>query len=230
MEAAVKAYRNTTQQVSRDKLVVDHLSLVRHVLSRILATLPDGVDRENLEAAGTLGLVEAASQFDPTREVKFSTFAWKRIYGAVIDELRRNCPLPQSMLERWARVREILERTGGLAESADIAKELGLTESDVENCFAAVRLTQPETFKEGSVLVEQPFDFDDREEQMELIVKGLQRLDERDRAILVMYYRDEMYLREIGEVLDLSESRICRLLTAAEAKLKATVLSSQSNR
>src|SRR6185369_4427005 len=85
------------------------LSLVRHILGRLAAKLPYGVDLENLEAAGTLGLVEAANRFEPERGIHFKTFAYTRIRGAIYDELRRNCPLPQELLERVAQVRQALQ-------------------------------------------------------------------------------------------------------------------------
>jgi RNA polymerase sigma factor FliA len=102
MEAIARAYRQVADRNSRDQLIVDHLDFVRHVLGRIVAGLPKGIDFENLEAAGVLGLVEAAGQYDPAREVPFKTYAFPRVRGAIFDELRRNCPLPQQMLQRWA--------------------------------------------------------------------------------------------------------------------------------
>src|SRR5207253_2587988 len=90
-------------------MILSHLPLVRHVIGRLAAQLPPGTDVENLESAGTLGLVEAAGNFDPARGSDFGTYAYGRIRGAVLDELRRNCPLPQHMLERVARVRRAYE-------------------------------------------------------------------------------------------------------------------------
>src|SRR5438132_5689067 len=106
MKTPLKAYQSVQTEQRRDALIMAHLPLVRHTLSRLIVHLPPGVDVENLEAAGTLGLVEAASKFDPERGVKFETFAVWRIRGAVFDELRRNCPFPQHLLERMAQVRQ----------------------------------------------------------------------------------------------------------------------------
>src|SRR5262245_61098490 len=93
------------QQV-RDELIVSHLPLVKHVIGRLIGELPPGVDIENLESAGVLGLVEAAGRFDPTQNAQFKTFAFLRIRGAILDELRRASPLPQHMLERVSRIRK----------------------------------------------------------------------------------------------------------------------------
>src|SRR5690349_24935646 len=92
------------QQSQRDRLILSHLGLVRHVAGKLLAQLPPGLDAENLEAAGILGLVEAAAHYDPARGTQFNTYAYPRIRGAILDELRRNSPPPQQVLEDAARV------------------------------------------------------------------------------------------------------------------------------
>src|SRR5262245_19727067 len=105
MLGAVQTYQDVAVRDRRDALIFEHLSIVRHVVGKLLAELPPGMDAENLEAAGTLGLVEAAGNFDPTRGVDFKAYALNRIRGAVLDELRRNCPLPQRILERVSMIR-----------------------------------------------------------------------------------------------------------------------------
>ena len=111
-----RAKQPVTQQQpetgDRDQLVVDNLPFVRHILSKLLNQLPRGVDAENLESAGVLGLIEAASQFDASRKVEFRTFAYQRIRGAILDELRRNCPLSQQMLQRLSTLRQIRSTLG----------------------------------------------------------------------------------------------------------------------
>jgi RNA polymerase sigma factor for flagellar operon FliA len=87
-----QAYNQQSVQNQRQQLILTHLSLVRHIIGRLKAKFPRGMDLENLEAAGVLGLVEAANRFDPQRGIRFETFAYLRIRGAVFDELRRNCP------------------------------------------------------------------------------------------------------------------------------------------
>lgn len=222
MDSAAEVYRATAHQVARDDLIVEHLPLVKQVLGRTLAALPNSADKENLEAAGTLGLVEAAWKYDPSRNVKFSTFARKRIYGAVMDELRRNCPLPQTVLERWGRVRAVLERNNGVIAISEIADQLGITEEEVEDCIVAIRLTQPESWTEASGLSAN-FDQLERAEEAALLADCIMMLSERDRAIVTMYYHDRMFLREIGNTLGLSESRVSRLLATAEIRLQKLV-------
>src|SRR5437660_736378 len=104
-----QAYQQAGAQTQREELILENLSLVRHMLGRLKAKLPPRVDLDNLEAAGTLGLVEAANRFEPDRGVSFKTFAYTRIRGAIYDELRRNSPFPQEMLERMTLLRRLLQ-------------------------------------------------------------------------------------------------------------------------
>ena len=90
---AIQKYQRVATQSKRDDLILSHLPLVKHVIGRLVGELPPGVDVENLESAGVLGLVEAAGKFDPTRNAQFKTYAYLRIRGAIYDELRRNSPL-----------------------------------------------------------------------------------------------------------------------------------------
>ena len=106
MHSAVKAYHKVCTMDLRDRLIIEHLSYVRHILGKLLGSLPEYVDNENLESAGILGLVEAAGQYDPDRGAAFTTFAYQRIRGAILDELRRNCPVPQAILQSWALIRD----------------------------------------------------------------------------------------------------------------------------
>lgn len=224
MDAAVKAYQNTSHQASRDQLIVDHLGEVKHILGRIAAGLPDSVDRDNLEAAGMLGLVEAAHHFRPELNVRFSAFAYHRIRGAILDELRRNCPLSQRMLERWSTIRKAVEELGGYSTIEEIAEKITLSPEEVSACMEAIRLTRPEEWHEEFGFRVNPMlsevEQDEKRKQLE---DAIMNLDERSRAIVIMYYREEMRLKEIGETLGLSESRVSRLLSEAIRKMRVFV-------
>src|SRR5438876_11670053 len=98
MQAGAQTYQEHAVKAQRDRLILDHLPLVRHAIGRLVGRLPTGVDTENLESAGILGLVEAAHRYDAERGVKFETFAYPRIRGAMVDELRRSSCLPQQVL------------------------------------------------------------------------------------------------------------------------------------
>lgn len=222
MQQAKRAYDAVAQKDRRDQLIVENLTLVRHLVGKLVAELPPGVDLDNLESAGVLGLVEAAHRFDPERGVQFKTYAYTRIRGAVLDELRRNCPLPQHMLQQTARVRQAYEELPPPVTTHDLAVATGLSEAEVADCLAAIRMTRLLSWEEhgeplGTRLDDprRPDRLAEKEEQRRLLTEALAELDERERLIVTLYYLEDLRLKEIGEVLKLSESRISRLLNAA---------------
>lgn len=227
MEAAIKAYQDVRRRAERDALIVEHLAFVRHILGRMVTRLPSHTDRENLESAGLCGLVEAAGQFDASRGVSFKTFAYPRIRGAILDELRRNCPLPQQMLERWSRIREAYARIGSEVTPENLAAATGLSVEEVEDCLRAIQLARPDSWYEE--LAELTGDDDpltapgarlEVEEQLEALTRAIEELPKTMRMVVTLYYRDELRLKEIGEVLELSESRVSRILSRAQLLLR----------
>jgi len=230
MKAAMRAYQSVTQKEFRDQLVVEHLESVRHVLGRLLVGLPGFVDKENLESAGILGLVEAAGQFDPAKGVDFKSYSYHRIRGAILDELRRNCPLPQHLLQQWAQIRRVWEQLGEHVSAADVASRLGLTEEDVESCIIAVRVAQPESWREEMTGSLRPASISDttaeqaeHEDQQQRLASAIEQLPDRLRIVLSLYYMEHLRLAEIGQVLGLSESRVSRLLMKAQLQLKQII-------
>jgi RNA polymerase sigma factor for flagellar operon FliA len=208
-------------------LILGHLWLVRHVIGRLFPSPAPGVDVENLESAGTLGLVQAADKFDPTRGVQFKTYAYTRIRGAILDELRRNCPLPQHVFEQVAKVRQAYEQAPPGTTVEELAAASGLTPDGVLDCLLAMRLTrvlslepdfQPST-PEGH-RSQQPDHILEEAEQKECLAAAILALPERDRVVVTLYYHEELRLKEIGQVLGLSESRISRVLSGALYKLE----------
>lgn len=223
MREATRNYNQSSHQIERDRLVHQHLGLVRHVLSRIVTELPETVDRENLRGAGLLGLVEAAARFDPERGVEFRQFAYRRIRGAVVDELRRNCPLPQSMFELWSQVRDVIASHNRPLSTSDIAAHLCIDEALVDECLEAARLLRPDEWQETLIprqwteaTTSEAELIDNRRQLAEAIVQ----LPDRLREIITLYYSEQLRLKEIGCLLNLSESRISRLLSQAHLALR----------
>jgi RNA polymerase sigma factor for flagellar operon FliA len=222
VQVITRAYSQLAEQTRRNELIESHLGLVRHILGKLVAQLPPGVDVENLESAGTLGLVEAANKFDPERGIKFETYAYTRVRGAILDELRRNCPLPQHMLERVARVRKAYESLPPGAEAGELAVAAGLSDDELADCLAAMRLTRMTSWDTGDPLDahfadrgEPPDALAERAEQKEVLADAIEALPERERLVVTLYYMEDLRLKEIGTVLGLSESRVSRVLNAA---------------
>lgn len=224
MQGGAHIYGELAAKARRDELILTHLGLVRHVVGKLLAHLPAGVDQENLESAGVLGLVEAAARFDPERGIRFETFAYTRIRGAVLDELRRNSPLPQHVFERVARVRKAYEGLPPGATVEALSRASGLPADEVAECLAAMRLTRMASLEAGQeaaardVIDERQHRPDhqaEQREQKQLLAQAIEALPERERLVVTLYYLEDLRLWEIGEVLRLSESRVSRLLNAA---------------
>lgn len=225
----LQEYSRTAEQTARDSLIVGHLWLVRHLIGKISARLPAGVDVENLQAAGVLGLVEAASRFDASRGVDFKAFAALRIRGAIIDEARRNCPLPQDVLRRVTLVAKAHERLASPATVEDLVRETGLTSDEVLDALIAMpfvhvrSLEQLETDPEGEGHAEESAQ--EREEQKQLLAEAILALPERERLVITLYYKEDLRLKEIGQVLKLSESRVSRILASAQLQLRQYICS-----
>ena len=231
MNPARAIYESHSTHQLRDQLICDHLEYVRHILGKLLIRLPSDVDRDNLESAGVLGLVEAAGQFDPTREISFRTFAYQRIKGAILDELRRNSPLPQTMLHQISVVRKACETMSPPYDVEEIANRCELSTEAVEDTFKAMRLSAVQTWGEPAVMTEMFHDSREdapesamiREETKQQISKAIVELPEQERIVLQLYYGEDLRLKEIGAVLDLSESRISRVLKAAHKNLRRLI-------
>jgi RNA polymerase sigma factor for flagellar operon FliA len=220
-------YRSHESRNARDNLIVENLGYVRAVLAKTIVELPQHIDRENLEAAGVLGLVEAADHFDPTRGVEFKSFAYLRIRGAILDELRRNSPLPQRMLQLISKVQAAIDMLHGTATPELLAKQCDLTLDEIEATLEAMRLRQMHTWDNERGWMNQvrdsrqqsPDEVATDKDSKRLLAESIQLLPEKERLVITLYYLEDLRLREIGEVLNLSESRISRLLSKAEFRL-----------
>jgi RNA polymerase sigma factor for flagellar operon FliA len=230
----IYAQRMALQQ--RDELVLNNLKLVRHVVGRLVAKLPPGVDLENLEAAGTLGLVEAANRYDPSRGIAFDAYAYRRIRGAVLDELRRNCPLPQKLLEKVAKVRKAVRDLPPPVQAEQIAAACSMSMEEVGDCLEAMRMTRMVSYDEEPVQGRVRFQFDSESpgreaeaaEMRVLLRNAILKLGERERLVVTLYYLENLRLKEIGPVLGLSESRVSRVLAESLYQLSEILRSSQS--
>jgi RNA polymerase sigma factor FliA len=224
----LQEYSRTNDQTSRDALIMKHLWLVRHLMGRIAARLPSSVDVENLEAAGMFGLVEAADRFDSTRGVSFKSFATLRIRGAIIDEARRNCVLPQEVMARVSKVMKAREESQGQATVDQLANMTGFTVDQVLDALMAIPLIQVRSLDqiEDDPTGQWNLEFDaacDREEQKRLLTEAITQLPERERLAITLYYKEGLRLKEIGKLLEVSESYASRRLTKAEQLLREFV-------
>ncbi len=231
MTQTYQPYQQQSDQQRRDALITSHLPLVKHVIGRIVGGLPDGTDLENLHSAGVLGLVEAAGKYEPNRNAQFKTFAYLRIRGAIYDELRRNTPLPQHVLERITLIRKAYRKLNGKQLTVeDLAAETGMSVDEVSDTLAAERFARTVSYEkpadaDGSngfepATSEAPPDAEmERWESIQQLGDAIEQLPPKERLVVTLYYREELRLKEIGAILSLSVSRVSRLLTKATFEL-----------
>ena len=214
MQTGTQLYTQEAAKTRRDQLILAHLPLVKHAIGRLLGRLPSGVDAENLESAGVLGLVEAANRFDPERGVKFETFAYLRIRGAVVDEMRRNSCLPQQVLEQVGSVRRAYQQLPGPATVEGLIGATGLSEDQVMDCLAAMRMARTMSLEKLAKvsdnsrlprLSNRAIRWS-KPKLRQSLAQGIASLPERQRLVVTLYYLEDLRLKEIGDLLGLSES------------------------
>jgi len=241
-----RTYRATsdveTKRVLRDRLILTYAPLVKFVASRLGASLPSHVDEQDLASYGLLGLIGAIERFDPEREIKFETYAIARIKGAIIDELRSLDWVPRSVRTRAREIERAiaeLERSLHRAPTDDeIAKKVGITTGELEDSLSEIsrssmaaldELWTPQGGGDQIALIDTIEDehgpdpeFNlEQTEMREALGESIARLPEREKLVITLYYYEELTLREIGEVLGVTESRVSQLHTKAVLRLKA---------
>ncbi|WP_028491598.1 RNA polymerase sigma factor FliA [Thioalkalivibrio sp. ALE19] len=219
-----------------DQLVADHVELVNRIAHHLMARLPASVQVDDLVQAGMVGLIEAARQFEGGQGATFATYAGIRIRGAMIDELRRSDWTPRSVHRNSRRISEAMQtveaREGRAARAPEIAEELGvpvetyyqmLDDHAGAHLFALDEVGGPEG--EADRVLEGQEQSPSRRieagEFREELADALGDLPERERLVLNLYYTEELNLREIGAVLDVTESRVSQIRSQAVHRLRA---------
>lgn len=210
----------STEVANRDVLITNHMSMARKMARRMSRRLPATVSREDVESAALLGLTEAASRYDKTRNEPFMAFATKRVRGAILDHLRRNDWLTRRGRQdarRLADAEKKLEAEHGRAVSdSEIAAKLGITDEEFSAQYAGLREATVVHLEELTVLPQNatsgtPTECIERQQIRAALMRALEKLEPRELLILGCYYQEGLTLREIGQVLGVTESRVCQL-------------------
>jgi len=233
-------YLDDADAASREQLILQHTPLVKYVIGRLAIHLPQVLDYEDVLAYGTLGLIQALDRFDPSRGVKFQSYAVMRIRGAILDALRALRGLPQSVTDKAKRLQraaiELEQTLGRPPTDEELARALEITPTELNQqmldaSWVTVSLDSIlEAQSDGHLgaLTSRNRDDDvqgsvERAEQIEELSAALKTLDERERLILSLYYHEELTMREIGQVLEVSEGRVCQLHARALHKLRVVM-------
>jgi len=230
------AMYTSVQAGGTDERVMQHAPLVKRIAYHLLGRLPDSVQVDDLIQAGMLGLLEAIRNYDASQGASFDTYAGIRIRGSMLDEVRRSDWTPRSVHKKSRMVsdaiRTIENKTGREASDADVAKYLDISIDeynhilqDSSSCriFSVEELAQDgdHYLDEALNYTEEPVDGLSREGFQKALANAIMGLPERERLVISLYYDEELNLREIGEVLNISESRVSQISTQAVLRLRS---------
>jgi len=228
---------------ARQRLITDNVDLVHYIVGRIAVNLPERVDKDDLISAGLMGLIKAADRFDESRGTKFRTYASSVVRGEVMESLRAKDWAPRSVRrkarELAAAVGELEARLHRSPTDAEIAESLDigieeyyalLSETSGANVISLDELLEEWQVEagEGSAQpaadrAENPADVLDREALLQVVAAAVGRLPEREQLVVGLYYQEELTLQEIGQILGVTESRVCQIHTQALARLRASL-------
>lgn len=246
MKGLVKKYKQKKRGVDyklRDQLIMDYAPLIRFVAQRISARLPSNIETDDLISAGVIGLMDAIEKYDPSRDNKFKTYAEFRIRGSILDELRSQDWVPRSVRDKAKKIEKTyaaLEQMYGRAvTSSEISSQLGMELSDYYDMIAKVKtvslfsvdeITTSTQLDKRSLLEslepassKNPFSHLNGKNIRNLLISTIEALPEKQKLVLSLYYYEELNLKEIGKILDVTESRVSQLHTQAIEKLRSKI-------
>lgn len=232
------AMYDETRKAQIDINVEDYAPLVKRIAHHMMMRMPACVQVEDLIQAGMIGLLEAAQKYDPTKGASFETYAGIRIRGSIVDEMRRGDWAPRSVHRNARRIQEAISqveaRAGCDASDYEVAQELGVSLDEyfsMLNDTTSTRLfSYEETFggddsnaddEMQSLAFVGPFDGLQRESLKQSLVQAINQLPEREKLVLALYYDEELNLKEIGQVIGVSESRVSQIHSQAAMRLRA---------
>jgi RNA polymerase sigma factor for flagellar operon FliA len=224
-------------ELERDQLILDHVPLLRHIVGRLSLDLSRAVDRDDLYGFGMLGLIAAADSWDASRGLQFSTYAYTRIRGAILDEQRRMDFLPRGRRERVrqvdAAVHRLEQAKGHKPTPEDLARELDLTVDEIDEALLSAMSAMQTSLDDGPSEIlagllgdprsEDPVGSIEWEEMKVQLVKAIQALPEQEQTVITLYYGEELLLKEISHVLGVTESRVSQIHSRALYRLNHTL-------
>jgi RNA polymerase sigma factor for flagellar operon FliA len=234
-----KEYQKKPTAELREQLIIAYSQLVKLVAGRLSMYLGHNVEYEDLVSYGIFGLIDAIDKFNSEKNVKFETYASLRIRGAILDQIRKMDWIPRTVRQRQRRIDDAIKsiemRTGKTATDEELAAELGVSEEELCSWQSQLKITNVVSlneFEEQGTGPEpvmdathnshfaQPEDVVEEEELKEKLVESLALLTEKERRVIELYYYEDLTLKEISKVLDVSESRVSQLHTKALLKMR----------
>lgn len=235
------AYKKKKDPRIRDAFVKQYAPLVKYVAGKVAVGMPHNIEFDDLVGFGVFGLFDAIEKFDPEKHVKFKTYAVTRIRGAIFDELRSIDWVPRSVRQKTREIEDTVNRLesslGRAATDREIAKEMNMTMADFQRTMLKISgtsvlslndiwYTEDDSDKIPIVdSIESPQSLNpdtivEKEEIKKVIVQAIEELPEKEKKVLVLYYYEDLTLKEIGKILEVTESRISQLHTKAIMRLR----------
>jgi RNA polymerase sigma factor for flagellar operon FliA len=252
IQACWEEYKATGDPALRNKLILHYAPLVKYVAGRVSVGLPNNIEQADLVSYGIFGLVDAIEKFDPERGNKFETYAISRIKGSIIDELRAIDWVPRSVRQKARSVEkaiaELEQRLKRPPTDEEIAEHMGIDLHELEEIYSQtsfvglvaleelIHLTSDrgESPKVGDTLADQkikePGEAYESEEVKAELAEAINKLSEREKIVVTLYYYEGLTLAEIGGVLGVTESRVCQIHTKAILQLRARLLDQPGDR
>lgn len=232
-------YDKTRSSAVREKIILEYAPLVKMVAGRLSMYLGYNVEYEDLVSYGIFGLIDAIDKFDALKDVKFETYASLRIRGAILDQIRKMDWIPRTIRQKQKKIdtaiREIEARCGRSATDEEVAANLGITNDEYVDWQSQMKITNVvslnEFMEQGSEIpndssfnrkaqFDEPEEVIERDELKRILVAALELLTEKERKVIVLYYYEDLTLKEISSILEVSESRTSQLHTRALQKMK----------
>lgn len=225
----------------RENQIVKYAYLVKQIAYRIYSRLPSSVSQDELISAGSLGLIDAVDKFDPRKDVSLKTYAQYRIKGAILDELRSMDWYSRSIRKKVQEIEKAIfaveSRTARPAGDEEIAAEMGISINEFHTMLFEIHgasilsldsflrneenSESKKTFQDNLQGEDDPSDNIGKEELKKVVAMAITMLTQKEQVVISLYYYEELTLKEIGKVMDLTESRICQIHSGALIKLKS---------
>lgn len=232
-----KDYQKKPTRELREQLIIEYSQLVKLVAGRLSMYLGHNVEYDDLVSYGIFGLIDAIDKFDADKNVKFETYASLRIRGSILDQIRKMDWIPRTVRQRQRKldeaVKQIEAQTGRNASDDEIAQVLGISPDELLNWQSQLKVsnlvsmtefeengTEPAMDTTYNSHFTQPEEVVEKEELKKTLVEALDALTEKERKVIELYYYEEMTLKEISKILEVSESRVSQLHTKSLIKMK----------
>jgi len=249
-KSTVQAYGQATHTAAnsveeRNEMILEYLPLVKFVAQRIMTRLPQHVEIDDLINAGIIGLIDAFTKFDPTRKIKFKTYAEFRVKGAILDELRALDWAPRSTRQKASRLEKayqhLEQELGRPAHDIEVMDYLGVQDEEFYQLLMEargialisideLRQDQDDSFEHNLLEFladpeqQLPSDLSHLDQVYQIVAEAIDQLPEKERLVVSLYYYDELTMKEIGAIMDITESRVSQIHTKAILRLRARLV------